>query len=66
MRIKVFLKVFGTLLKLLGALMLIPAGVSLVYGEIEGVIAFVVPALFTFSIGLAMASKSSEKVSRFL
>ncbi len=62
MRIKVFLKVFGTLLKLLGALMLIPAGVSLVYGEIEGVIAFVVPALFTLSIGLAMEFLGDEQV----
>jgi len=61
-RIKVFLKVFGTLLKLLGALMLIPAGVSLVYGEIEGVIAFVVPALFTLSIGLAMELLGDEQV----
>jgi len=61
-RIRVFLKVFGTLLKLLGALMLIPAGVSLVYGEIEGVIAFVIPALFTLSIGLAMELLGDEQV----
>jgi trk system potassium uptake protein TrkH len=61
-RIKVFLKVFGTLLKLLGALMLIPAGVSLVYGEIEGVIAFVVPALFTLVLGLAMELLGDEQV----
>lgn len=62
MRIKVFLKVFGTLLKLLGALMLIPAGVSLVYGEIEGVVAFVIPALFTLVIGLVMELLGDEQV----
>lgn len=62
MRIRVFLKVFGTLLKLLGALMLIPAGVSLVYGEIEGVIAFVIPALFTLVIGLVMELLGDEQV----
>jgi trk system potassium uptake protein TrkH len=61
-RIKVFLKVFGTLLKLLGALMFIPAGVSLLYGEIEGVIAFVVSALFTLSAGLAMELLGDEQV----
>jgi trk system potassium uptake protein TrkH len=61
-RIRVFLKVFGTLLKLLGALMLIPAGVSLVYGEIEGVIAFVIPALFTLVIGLVMELLGDEQV----
>jgi trk system potassium uptake protein TrkH len=42
-RVRVFLRVFGTLLKLLGGLMLVPAGVSLLYGEIEGVIAFPYP-----------------------
>ncbi len=62
MRIRVFLKVFGTLLKLMGALMLIPAGVSLVYGEIEGMIAFVVPALFTLVLGLAMELLGDEEV----
>jgi len=51
-RVRVLLRVFGTLLKLLGALMLIPAGVSLLYGEIDGVIAFVIPAIFTFFIAL--------------
>jgi len=61
-RIKVFLKVFGTLLKLLGAFMLIPAGVSLLYGEVEGVIAFVIPALFTLFIGLAMELLGDEQV----
>jgi trk system potassium uptake protein TrkH len=61
-RIKVFLKVFGTLLKLLGTLMFIPAGVSLLYGEIEGVIAFVVSALFTLSTGLAMEYTGDEQV----
>jgi len=54
MKIRVFLKVFGTLLKLLGALMLIPAVVSLIYGEQEGVVAFVVPALFAMVTGLVM------------
>lgn len=62
MRIKVFLKVFGTLLKLMGALMFIPAGVSLVYGEIDGVIAFVVPALFTLVLGLVIELVGDEQV----
>ena len=62
MRIRVFLKVFGTLLKLMGALMLIPAGVSLVYGEIDGMIAFVVPALFTLVLGLVIELLGDEQV----
>lgn len=62
MRFKVFLKVFGNLLKLLGALMFIPAGVSLLYGEIEGVIAFVLPALFTLFSGLAMEFLGDEQI----
>ena len=62
MRVRVFLRVFGTLLKLLGGLMLVPAGVSLLYGEIEGVIAFLLPALFTFTIGLLMAILGEEEV----
>jgi len=61
-RIRVFLKVFGTLLKLMGALMLIPAGVSLVYGEIDGMIAFVVPALFTLVLGLVIELLGDEQV----
>jgi len=54
MRIKLFLKVFGTLIKILGALMLIPALVSLIYGEYDGVVAFVVPALFALALGLVL------------
>jgi len=61
-RFKVFLKVFGNLLKLLGALMFIPAVVSLLYGEIEGVISFVVPALFTLFTGLAMEFLGDEQI----
>jgi trk system potassium uptake protein TrkH len=61
-RIRVFLKVFGTLLKLLGALMFIPAGVSLVYGEVEGAIAFIAPALFTFSLGFVTEFLGDEQV----
>ena len=61
-RIRVFLRVLGTLLKLLGGLMLLPAGVSFLYGEVEGVIAFVLPALFTFAIGLLMAILGEEEV----
>ena len=62
MRVRVFLRVFGTLLKLLGALMLIPAGVSLLYGEVEGVIAFLLAALFTFAIGFLMAILGEEEI----
>ncbi|KQC15621.1 MAG: hypothetical protein APR56_13370, partial [Methanosaeta sp. SDB] len=62
MRIRVFLKVFGTLLKLLGALMFIPAGVSLVYGEVEGAIAFIAPALFTLSLGFVTEFLGDEQV----
>ncbi|MGC9515596.1 TrkH family potassium uptake protein [Methanocrinis sp.] len=62
MRVRVFLKVFGTLLKLLGALMLIPAAVSLIYGEVEGVIAFVVPAIFVLVLGLVIELLGVEEV----
>ncbi|HII07773.1 MAG TPA: TrkH family potassium uptake protein [Methanotrichaceae archaeon] len=46
----------------MGALMLIPAGVSLVYGEIDGMIAFVVPALFTLVLGLVIELLGDEQV----
>ena len=62
MRIRVLLKVFGTLFKLLGAFMLIPAGVSLLFGEVEGVIAFVLPALFTLTLGLVMEHLGEEDI----
>ncbi len=62
MRAKVFLKVFGTLLKLLGALMVIPAAVSLVYGETAGVAAFALSALITLVLGQGMEMAGREDV----
>jgi trk system potassium uptake protein TrkH len=61
MRSRVFLQVFGTLLKLLGGLMLIPAVVSLAYGEVEGAVAFFVASIFTFLLGAAMNLFGSEE-----
>lgn len=62
MRARVFLKVFGTLLKLLGALMFIPAAVSLVYGEMAGVAAFALSALITLALGQGMEMVGREDV----
>lgn len=62
MRAKVFLKVFGSLLKLLGAFMFIPAAVSLVYGETAGVAAFILSALITLAIGQGMEMVGREDV----
>ena len=60
MRFRVFLKVLGTLLKLLGALMLVPAGISLIYGELEGVAAFIVPAFIALVIASWREFRPSE------
>ncbi|MHC1631505.1 MAG: TrkH family potassium uptake protein [Methanotrichaceae archaeon] len=62
MEIRVFLRGFGTLLKLLGLLMLIPAGVALFYKEYVGVTAFVVPAILTLIIGFILERVGIEKV----
>ncbi|UEC43196.1 MAG: Cation transporter [Methanothrix sp.] len=62
MRARVFLKVFGTLLKLLGAFMFIPAAVSLVYGEMAGVAAFILSALIALGLGqgIEMAGREGD------
>jgi len=62
MKIRVFLKLFGTLLKILGLLMLVPAGVSLVYGEEEGIIAFLLAALITLIIGIILERTGVDEV----
>lgn len=54
MKIRAFLNIFGTLLRILGLLMLIPCVVAATYGEISSIIAFAIPAFFTWLLGIAL------------
>jgi trk system potassium uptake protein TrkH len=61
MRLKVFISRFGTLLKLLAVLMLIPGIVAAVYGEPRGVIAFALTSILTLAAGIAVGRVGSEE-----
>lgn len=62
MKIKVFLNVFGTLLRILGLLMLVPCVVAGIYGEISSIIAFAIPALLTWLFGIALEQYGDYEV----
>jgi len=62
MKIKVFLNIFGTLLRILGLLMIIPCVVAARYGEISSIIAFAIPALLTWLFGVALEQFGDYKV----
>lgn len=62
MNVRAFVKVFGTLLKFLGLLMLIPAVVSLLYSEYSGVAAFLLPAFLALILGLLLERAGIETV----
>jgi trk system potassium uptake protein TrkH len=60
MRIRVFLRLFASLLKILAVLLLVPGAVAAYYGETGGVIAFAIASLFTLASGIALGRLSSS------
>ncbi len=58
MKIRVFLKLFASLLKILAVLLLVPGAVAAFYGETDGVIAFAITSLLTLATGIALARLS--------
>ncbi|MDM7934511.1 MAG: TrkH family potassium uptake protein [Methanothrix sp.] len=60
MRVRIFLRMFASLLRLLAVLLLFPGAVSAFYGETEGVIAFALTSLLTLATGILLRRLSSE------
>jgi trk system potassium uptake protein TrkH len=54
MKIRVFLHLFASLLKLLAVLLLVPGAVAAFYGETGGVIAFALTSLLTLASGIVL------------
>lgn len=61
MRIKIFLRLFGTLLKLLALLLLVPGAVAAYYGETRGVIAFALTSFLTLAAGILFERLGSQE-----
>ena len=61
MRIRVFLRLFASLLKILAVLLLVPGAVAAYYGETGGVIAFAITSLLTLATGIALGRLSSSE-----
>ncbi len=59
MRIRIFLRLFASLLKILAVLLLIPGAVAAFYGETGGVIAFAITSLLTLASGIVLGRFSS-------
>ena len=59
MRIRVFLRLFASLLKILAVLLLVPGAVAAFYGETDGVIAFAITSLLTLATGIILGRLSS-------
>ncbi len=61
MRIRVFLRLFASLLKLLAVLLLVPGAVAAYYAETGGVIAFALTSLLTLASGIVLGKLSSDE-----
>ena len=61
MRIKIFIRLFGTLLKLLALLLLVPGAVAAYYGETRGVIAFALTSFITLTCGILFERLGSQE-----
>jgi trk system potassium uptake protein len=59
MRVRVFLRLFASLLKILAVLLLVPGAVAAFYGETGGVIAFAITSLVTLASGIVLGRLSS-------
>jgi trk system potassium uptake protein TrkH len=61
MRTRVFLRILGSFLKLMGILMLIPGVVAAIYGESSGVISFGLTSLLSLLTGIAFERKGIKE-----
>jgi trk system potassium uptake protein TrkH len=61
MRIRIFLRLFASLLKILAVLLLVPGGVAAFYAETGGVIAFAVTSLLTLAAGIILGRLSVKE-----
>lgn len=61
MKFRVFLRLFGSLLKLLAVVLLIPGGIAAYYGETRGVIAFALTSLLTLATGIVLGRLGSDE-----
>ena len=61
MRIRVFLRLLASLLKILAVLLLVPGAVAAIYAETGGVIAFAATSLFSLATGIFLGKLSSEE-----
>ncbi len=61
MRFRVFLRLFGSLLKLLAVVLLVPGAVAAYYGETQGVIAFALTSLLTLASGIIFGRLGSDE-----
>jgi trk system potassium uptake protein len=60
MKFRVFLRLFGSLLKLLAVLLLVPGAVAAYYGETRGVLAFALTSLLALATGIILGRLSSD------
>jgi trk system potassium uptake protein TrkH len=61
MRIRVFLRLFGSLIKLMALLLLVPGAVAAYYGETRGVIAFALTSFLTLATGIVFERMGSNE-----
>ncbi len=61
MRVRVFLRLSASLLKLLAVLLLVPGAVSAYYGETGGVMAFALTSLLTLASGIVFGRLGSDE-----
>jgi trk system potassium uptake protein TrkH len=61
MRVKIFLRLLGSLLKLLALLLLVPGAVAAYYGETRGVIAFALTSFLTLTAGIISERLGSQE-----
>jgi trk system potassium uptake protein TrkH len=61
MKIRIVLGILGTLLKLLGVLMLVPGLVATIYHEPSGIVAFALASLLTLFAGVILRHFSSDE-----
>ncbi|TFH50715.1 MAG: TrkH family potassium uptake protein, partial [Methanothrix sp.] len=54
MKIRIFLRLFASLLKILAVLLLVPGAVAAFYAETGGVIAFAITSLLTLAAGIIL------------
>jgi Trk-type K+ transport system membrane component len=58
---RIFLRRFGTLIKLLALVLLFPGAVAAYYGETRGVIAFAITSFLALAAGIVFERLGSEE-----